>query len=267
MRALAARLTALRARCTTGRLLRDGLTVVIAGPPNAGKSSLLNALAEDTVAIVTDLPGTTRDVLRAELDLDGVPVRLLDTAGLREATDAVEQEGVARTRQELARADAVLFVVDTTHGSQAALGALGAHAADLPQGVPIALLRNKVDLTGETPDLTHTNTPLGTLPTLGLSAATGLGLAALRGYLQQLSGVGPQQTQAADAISARARHLDALERADAALGRVDQRWHEGLPELVAEELRAAHLALMEITGEVTTETLLGEIFSRFCIGK
>jgi tRNA modification GTPase len=267
--ALAARVTALRARfdavtraARQGRVLRDGLTVVIAGRPNAGKSSLLNALAGHDAAIVTDLPGTTRDVVREHLELDGLPVTVLDTAGLRIAgegpADAVEAEGIRRTRAEIARADLVLFVVDAAADPGAE--ALAAERATLPEGVPLTLVFNKVDLV-EGGDAVVA--PAGTTP-LRVSARSGAGLADLRAHLQAAIGYAPGDT---GALSARARHLDALARARGHLDAACALLADKRGELVAEELRGAQQALGEITGEFSSEDLLGRIFGSFCIGK
>jgi tRNA modification GTPase len=266
--ALSARVEALRARfdavtqaARQGRVLRDGLTVVIAGRPNAGKSSLLNALAGHEAAIVTDLPGTTRDVVREQLELDGLPVTVLDTAGLRVAgegpADVVEAEGIRRTRAEIARADRVLFVVDAA--TDPAATAYTAERATLPEGVPVTLVFNKVDLaTAEGVVVSDVDAQLR------LSARTGEGLAALRVHLQAAIGYSPTDT---GAVSARARHLEALTRARAALEAACTLLAARRGELVAEELRLAQRALDEITGEFTSDDLLGRIFGSFCIGK
>ncbi len=266
--ALNARVEALRTRfdavtqaARQGRVLRDGLTVVIAGRPNAGKSSLLNALAGHEAAIVTDLPGTTRDVVREQLDLDGLPLQVLDTAGLRVAgegpVDVVEAEGIRRTRAEIARADRVLFVVDAA--TDPAATAYTDERATLPEGVPVTLVFNKVDL----PTALEVVVP-GVDVQLRLSARTGEGLAALRAHLQAAIGYSPTDT---GAVSARARHLEALTRARAALEAACALLAQRRGELVAEELRLAQRALGEITGEFTSDDLLGRIFGSFCIGK
>lgn len=270
--ALTTRVTALRGRFESvtraarqGRVLRDGLTVVIAGRPNAGKSSLLNALAGHEAAIVTDLPGTTRDVVREQLDLDGLPLQVLDTAGLRVAgegpADVVEAEGIRRTRAELARADLVLFVVDAA--ADPAATAYAAERASLPPGVPVTLVFNKVDLKGDLPPAVGPEVP-GVDAQLRLSARTGEGLAALRAHLQAAIGYSPTDT---GALSARARHLEALARARAHLDTACTLLADKCGELVAEELRLAQAALGEITGEFSSDDLLGRIFGSFCIGK
>ena len=256
-----------------GALLREGLHVVIAGRPNAGKSSLLNGLAGDEVAIVTDVPGTTRDVLRQQVHLDGLPLNLVDTAGLRATADVVEVEGVRRARNEMARADRVLYIVDA--GSMpSAGGTVDANSADgtdspawsadlehLPADIPVTLVFNKIDLTGRPPRLDETAVP----PRVFLSARTGAGLDLLRTHLKAT--VGYRETESG-ALAARRRHLDALRRAlrhvqDAA----DTLSTTRAFELFAEDLRLAQHALGEITGEFTSEDLLGEIFGSFCIGK
>ena len=239
-----------------GRLLRDGLRVVIAGPPNAGKSSLLNALVGHDAAIVTAIPGTTRDLLREYIQLDGLPLHVVDTAGLRDVTDVVEQEGIRRARGEIATADRVLWVHDDREGF--APGQLA--RAELPENVPVTRVRNKIDLTGTLPGLIE-----GEPSTVAISAVTGAGLDALRAHLKECAGY--QGTGEGEFI-ARRRHLDALQRVRAALGRarsavVDRRG----AELVAEDLRQAQNALGEITGAFTPDDLLDRIFSSFCIGK
>ncbi|MGC1519971.1 MAG: tRNA uridine-5-carboxymethylaminomethyl(34) synthesis GTPase MnmE [Steroidobacteraceae bacterium] len=249
-----------------GALLREGLNVVIAGKPNAGKSSLLNKLAEDEVAIVTDVPGTTRDVLRRQVHVDGLPVNLIDTAGLRTAVDAIEAEGVRRARSEIAKADRVLYVLDAAHDGVAGRDGPGGWSAELeqlPAEVPVTLVFNKVDLSGTPPrfDAAGAAGP----PRVYLSALTGAGLSLLRDHLKDSAGY---QDSESGAFAARRRHLDALGRArrhvqDAAEILNSTRAFE----LFAEDLRLAQQALGEITGEFTSEDLLGEIFSSFCIGK
>jgi tRNA modification GTPase len=249
-----AALAALRSDAARGQRLVDGLHVVIVGAPNAGKSSLLNALAGSERAIVTEHAGTTRDLVRETLDLEGLQLTLVDTAGLRAAPDAIEAEGIRRARAELARADLALAVLDATMP-----GAATDLAAELA-GVPRVLwLHNKADLSGDAPhdearaDGTH----------LWLSARTGAGLDRLRAQLHALAA----GEHAGGSFSARQRHLDALARADAALAIAAERLREQAAELAAEELRDAQAALGEITGTFVAEALLGRIFAGFCIGK
>ncbi len=242
-----------------GRLLRDGMTVVIAGAPNAGKSSLMNRLAGYDAAIVTDVPGTTRDVLRERIDIDGMPLHLIDTAGLREVRDVVEAEGVRRARAEMMRADRVLFVVDGLADPEGT--SYARERAQLPTEVPVTLVMNKADLVDRAPQLDATSSP----PSVRLSARTGAGLSLLHAHLKQCMGFMPAE---AGSISARRRHLDALTRArrHVEIGAQQLRTQRA-GELLAEELRGAQAALGEITGEFTSEDLLGRIFSSFCIGK
>jgi tRNA modification GTPase len=240
-----------------GALLREGLNVVIAGKPNAGKSSLLNKLVGDEVAIVTDLPGTTRDVLRQHLHLDGLPLNLIDTAGLRAAADVVEAEGVRRAKSELARADRVLYMQD------AAAGQLdeSSEVSQLPAGVPVTLVFNKIDLTHLPAQIDEASMP----PRIFLSAKTGAGVALLRAHLKKVAGFVDGES---GAFSARRRHLDALKKARHCVERAAETLTESKAfELIAEDLRLAQVALGEITGEFTSDDLLGEIFSSFCIGK
>jgi len=242
-----------------GALLRDGLTLVIAGRPNAGKSSLLNRLAGYDAAIVTPVPGTTRDVLRERIEIDGLPLHVLDTAGLRESPDEVEAEGIRRAHRELARADRVLFVVDGA--DPAALAAVNNDLATLPTDAPRTVVVNKVDRSGGEPRLEIAAASAHVY----LSAATGAGLDLLRAHLKDCVGF---HVAGEGALSARARHLDALRRARAhveAAHRLITERHAG--ELVAQELTDAQKALGDITGEVTSEDLLGRIFASFCIGK
>jgi tRNA modification GTPase len=247
-----------------GALLREGLNVVIAGKPNAGKSSLLNRLAGDDVAIVTDVPGTTRDVLRQHVHLDGLPLNLVDTAGLRIATDVVEAEGVRRARHEMARADRVLYIVDAGIAGTTDEKDLAQWAAEpdqLPAGVPVTLVFNKIDLTGAPARLDETARP----PRVFLSARTGSGLELLRSHLKASAGYRELDS---GAFSARRRHLDALSRARQHVqNAADILSSTRAFELFAEDLRLAQHALGEITGEFTSEDLLGEIFGSFCIGK
>jgi tRNA modification GTPase len=264
--ALAERLQGVRARFAEltasagqGVLLRDGLTLVIAGRPNAGKSSLLNRLAGYDAAIVTPHPGTTRDVLRERIEIDGLPVHVLDTAGLRESQDPIELEGIRRAHGEIARADRVLFLVDSSDAS--ALRALPDDLAKLPREVPVTVVANKSDLS----QLLAGPLSAGAPPSIAISATTGAGLEALREHLKECVGY---RGEVGGALSARRRHLDALRRArehvERAATLLAER-HAG--ELVAQELTDAQRELGEITGQVTSDDLLGRIFQSFCIGK
>jgi len=241
-----------------GAILRDGMTVVIAGQPNAGKSSLLNSLAGYAAAIVTDIPGTTRDVLRERIHIDGMPLHVADTAGLREVSDVVEAEGIRRAHEEMARADRILYIIDATRALDTE--AIELETRTLPKDVPVTWIFNKSDLCGARARLEQSQPPR-----VHLSAMTGEGLDLLRAHLKECMGFVGADT---GTISARRRHLDALARAErhiqeAASQLIDH--HAG--ELMAEELRQAQQALAEITGEFTSDDLLGRIFSSFCIGK
>ena len=248
------RLQALRGQAREGRLLRDGLQIALIGRPNAGKSSLLNALSGREAAIVTDIPGTTRDVLREQIQLDGIPLHLVDTAGLREAADAVEIEGVRRAQAELEQADHVLVIVDDTDDRDPDFPELAARSN-------LTLVRNKVDLSGRAPGLSES----AGRPVVALSAKTGDGIGALREHLKKTAGA---EHAGEGGFMARTRHLDALRETgnhvDEALRQLRE-FQAG--ELVAEELRQAQRHLDEITGTFTSDDLLGEIFSNFCIGK
>ncbi|HVY81696.1 MAG TPA: tRNA uridine-5-carboxymethylaminomethyl(34) synthesis GTPase MnmE [Steroidobacteraceae bacterium] len=242
-----------------GRLLREGMTVVIAGRPNAGKSSLLNRLAGYDAAIVTPIPGTTRDILRERIDIDGMPLHVLDTAGLRESPDDIEREGIRRAEAELARADRVLFVIDTPADPDGRAFQEEQHR--LPPDVPVTLVFNKCDLASGLPVADTYSGP----PRLSISALSGQGMDALREHLKSSMGF---LTAEAGTVSARRRHLEALARARAHVEEAARQLAERRAgELVAEELRVAQQALGEITGEFTTDDLLGRIFSSFCIGK
>jgi len=256
---------AIESAARQGALLRDGLTVVIAGKPNAGKSSLLNRLVGDEIAIVTDAPGTTRDVLRQHLHLDGLPLNLIDTAGLRSALDAAEEEGIRRARHEMRRADRILYVIDASAADRAAHDRRPSEAPpfavdSLPEDVPVTLVLNKIDLTGFAAGMDE-----GTPPRIFVSARTGAGLESLRDHLKESAGYRDSE---AGVFTARRRHLDALARSRALVEGAAQA-SGGLQafELFAEDLRLAQRALSEITGEVSSEELLGEIFGSFCIGK
>lgn len=242
-----------------GRLLREGMTVVIAGRPNAGKSSLLNRLAGYDAAIVTPIPGTTRDIVRERIAIDGMPLHVLDTAGLREASDLVEEEGIRRAQAEMARADRVLFVIDASEDPAAR--AYREERARLPADVPVTLVFNKCDLAVGVPVADTLTGP----PRITICALDGTGLNELRAHLKQCMGY---QTVEGGAVSARRRHLEALAVARHHTEEAARQLTESRAgELVAEELRAAQQALAQITGEFTTEDLLGRIFAGFCIGK
>ncbi|MGM3159725.1 tRNA uridine-5-carboxymethylaminomethyl(34) synthesis GTPase MnmE [Dickeya undicola] len=255
-------LGAVRAEARQGSLLREGMKVVIAGRPNAGKSSLLNALAGRDAAIVTDIAGTTRDVLREHIHIDGMPLHIIDTAGLREASDEVERIGIERAWQEIEQADRVLFMVDGTTTAAVEPAAIWPEfMARLPKTLPITVVRNKADVTGEPLGIEDVNT----YSLIRLSARTGDGVDLLREHLKQSMGF---TSNTEGGFLARRRHLQALEQAAQHL----QQGHEQLVgayagELLAEELRLAQQSLSEITGEFTSDDLLGRIFSSFCIGK
>jgi tRNA modification GTPase len=249
-------LEALQARARSGRALRDGLSVAIAGAPNAGKSSLLNRLAGYDAAIVTPIPGTTRDPLRENVTLGGVPITVVDTAGIRDTTDPVEREGVRRAHLEVARTDRLLWVADAREPVAAAL--IDARAAQ-GRDAPFTLIVNKIDLIGAPAAVTAEQG----VPVVALSALTGEGIELLVRHLQEIAGLG---AEGEGAFSARRRHLDALARTAAHLAAANAELPAAL-ELAAEHLRAAQTSLSELTGELTSDDLLGEIFATFCIGK
>ena len=242
-----------------GRLLREGMTVVIAGRPNAGKSSLLNRLAGYDAAIVTAQPGTTRDVIRERIDIDGMPLHVLDTAGLRTARDAIEEEGIRRAQAEMLRADRLLFVIDAQQDP--AGSAYHEERHRLPADVAVTLVFNKCDIALGMPCADTVAGP----PRLSLSAHTGQGIDTLRTHLKSCVGY---HALDGGTVSARSRHLEALARARAHVEEAARQLRDRRQgELVAEDLRAAQRDLGEITGEFTTEDLLGRIFSGFCVGK
>ncbi len=247
----------LMASAHQGCLIREGLNLVIAGPPNAGKSSLLNALAGTDIAIVTAIPGTTRDLLRQQIRIDGMPLHIIDTAGLHPARDPIEQEGVRRAQEQIEHADRVLWVFD----GQADPDHLGFDAGALPPQVPVTYIRNKIDLTGTPASLTHGSSG----PEVAISALTGAGMDVLREHLKAVCGL---SASTEGVFIARRRHLDALERVLSGLISAAQVLRDtAAAELVAEELRQVQRTLGEITGEFTSDDLLGRIFSGFCIGK
>ncbi len=237
-----------------GCLLRDGVTVVVAGRPNVGKSSLLNALAGYDAAIVTDVAGTTRDLVREQLDLDGLPLHVVDTAGLRAGRDRVEEEGIRRARAALGSADHALIVLDAS----CADNDLDELAAELPDGLGYTVVRNKIDLTGEVAG------PIADGP-VNVSALHRDGIDALRKHLKAVLGYEPPPE---GAITARRRHLESLARARQHFDLARQQLEKhAAGELMAEELLQVQNALAEITGEFHNDDLLGRIFSSFCIGK
>ena len=246
-----------------GCLLREGMTVVLAGRPNVGKSSLLNALAERDSAIVSATPGTTRDVLREYLQIDGMPLHLIDTAGLRVATDDIESEGVRRAQLAMQQADRILVLLDDAQGETVTSTGL---LTQLPSSIPYTVLHNKIDLTGRPAGICAGYDPNSTDSglELGVSAQHGTGLDALRVHLKRCMGY---QNTEIGAFSARRRHLDAIARARVHTARAMQQLLQRNGELAAEELRLAQQALGEVTGEVTSDDLLGRIFASFCIGK
>jgi len=244
------KLSALKHRAERGTRLTDGLRVAIVGRPNVGKSSLLNALSERDSAIVTPIAGTTRDVLREDISLDGIPLKLVDTAGLRESGDLIEIEGMRRAHAEIAHADLILHVRDATAPD-------AADPIKAPAGTPLLTVWNKIDLLREAPSLCAQD--------VAISALTGSGLERLREAIRQQAGLGG--TLDGD-FSARRRHLDALARCARALSQAQAQFASlSGTELLAEELKIAHQALGQITGTVSADALLGEIFSSFCIGK
>ena len=256
LQAVRQELVALTHRARQGALLRNGLRVVIAGRPNAGKSSLMNALAGYDAAIVTNIPGTTRDVLREQINLEGLIVQLADTAGLRDEADVVEAEGIRRARRELEDADHVLYVVDAAREN---LSDAIAHELDeLRAPCAVTVVINKIDTA-------HPKLHDPKWPMIALSATTREGLDSLRAHLKHVAG---QRSEGGDVFLARRRHLEALARAGMCLEEAERQLRENRAgELVAEELRRAQEALNEITGEFTSDDLLGRIFASFCIGK
>ena len=242
------------AQARVGRVLRDGYRVVIVGKPNAGKSSLMNRLSGEDTAIVTEVAGTTRDILREQINIDGLAVELVDTAGLRNDPDRIEAEGIRRAREALQSADAVLWIQDATESDSSAIN------EELPKDVPIIIVHNKVDLTQEVAGVDAADEQL-----VRLSAKSGDGLDELRTQIRRLAGYRDLGEQT---VTARRRHVDAMRRARAhfVAGRkaLDEE-HAG--EVFAEELRLAHQALGEITGTTSSDDLLGMIFTEFCIGK
>ena len=249
-----------------GRLLKEGMTVVIAGKPNAGKSSLLNQLAGQESAIVTEIPGTTRDLLREHIQIDGLPLHIIDTAGLRESEDVVEQEGVKRAKQMIASADRVLFVVDIhDHKSNNEIENHQSLIDSIPNNVGVTTVYNKIDKENRTTDIVNKDTLDHDTTEIYLSAKTGEGIELLKQHLKHCMGY---QKNNEGQFIARRRHLDAIDTAEEHLKIADINLNElKAGELLAEELRFAQEALSSITGEFSSDDLLGRIFSDFCIGK
>lgn len=262
LRGIIEQLDGVRREAKQGSILREGMKVVIAGRPNAGKSSLLNALAGRDAAIVTDIAGTTRDVLREHIHLDGMPLHIIDTAGLREATDEVERIGISRAWHEIEQADRIILMLDSSDpDSQDSESLRREFLAKLPSAIPLTVVRNKIDLSGESVGLTEADG----VAVIRLSAQTLQGVDLLREHLKQAMGF---QTGMEGGFLARRRHLEALQKAAEHLqiGLLQlTEFHAG--ELLAEELRLVQSALSEITGQFTADDLLGNIFSSFCIGK
>jgi tRNA modification GTPase len=255
-------LKAFLATAEQGALLRDGITLVLAGKPNAGKSSLLNALSGQDTAIVTSVAGTTRDVLREKINLDGVPLNIVDTAGLRETDDLVEQQGVTRAWGEIEKADAILYVIDASSQDRESLECLWPEYFErFPEKQhKIISIYNKQDLI----EITATASE-GEQNSIGISAKTGDGLSDLKHMILNIVGY---QDQVEGVFSARRRHLNAITQAtDLVCHGIAQLEHSNAGELLAEDLREAQRYLSEITGEFTSDDLLGVIFSSFCIGK
>lgn len=247
-----------------GTLVQEGMKLVIAGRPNAGKSSLLNALSGQDTAIVTPIEGTTRDVLREHIQIDGMPLHIVDTAGLRESGDEVEREGVRRAWREMESADRILLVVDGSQGKDTGDDASTIWPekdSHLTRDIPVTIVRNKCDLSGRDPAISHR----GGNTVIDLSAKTCAGMDLLRDHLKGCMGFRESDE---GGFSARRRHLQSLARAAGFLTEgMAQLADHGAGELLAEDLRQCHNALGEITGAVSSDDLLGEIFSSFCIGK
>ena len=263
---------AILAQAKQGTILREGMSVVIAGKPNAGKSSLLNALAGRDAAIVTDIAGTTRDTLIEQINIDGMPVHITDTAGLRQSEDVVEREGIKRAMKAIASADRILLLVDAAK-DPVTLETLANFLTEIGletllkerQLERLSIIYNKIDILSETPSIVHLHDDKHSIVNIKLSAKSQDGLDLLRQHLKDCMGYSPSGE---GGFIARRRHLDAMLRAKSHLLDAQHQLlgsREG--ELVAEDLKHAHRCLGEITGEFTTDDLLGKIFSSFCVGK
>ena len=251
------RLLEVKTSAQQGRLLKEGMTVVIAGKPNAGKSSLLNQLAGQESAIVTNMPGTTRDILREHIQIDGLPLHVIDTAGLRDSEDIIEQEGVKRAKRVIENSDRILYVIDINDEEKTSLQEL---LVEVPANIGVTTVYNKIDKLGHVIEIED-----GKDTEIYLSAKTGEGIGLLRQHLKECMGY--QQKNEGQFI-ARRRHLDAIDAAEVHLELADENLHKvRAGELLAEELRFAQEALSSITGEFSSDDLLGRIFSDFCIGK
>lgn len=252
---LSARVQTIVQTARQGRLLHDGMTVVLAGKPNAGKSSLLNALAGHEAAIVTDVAGTTRDILKERIQIDGMPLHIIDTAGLRNSQDIVEREGIRRAHEEIVKADQVLLLIDATDPEHQSV------LANLPDSIDLIKIYNKIDLLGMAPEISESEH--GTQ--IYLSIKTGQGLELLKQHLKRSVGFSEQND---DVFIARRRHIELLNKSLELIQSARfQLQNNQAAELVAEDLRQAQHTLSEITGEFTSDDLLGRIFSSFCIGK
>src|SRR5690554_135501 len=262
LNAIIKQLEAVKNEAQQGFLMREGMNVVLAGRPNAGKSSLMNALAGYDKALVTEIAGTTRDVLKEHIHLDGMPLHLIDTAGLRETEDLVEQLGVERAWQEIEKADRILLLVDAQETTSLdPLEIWPEFVKRLPHPERLTLVRNKIDLTAEAPLADLSTSP----PVIRIAAKQLVGVDNLRKHLKEVMGF---QNTTEGGFSARRRHLDALQRASQVIhkGKLQLELN-GAGELLAENLRSAQESLAEITGQFTADDLLGKIFGEFCIGK
>ncbi|ODN43044.1 tRNA uridine-5-carboxymethylaminomethyl(34) synthesis GTPase MnmE [Piscirickettsia litoralis] len=258
-----AQLELIRSQARQGALLREGMTVVLAGRPNAGKSSLLNALTGKESAIVTEIAGTTRDLLREYIHIDGMPLHIIDTAGLRQTEDVVERHGVERALNEIRQADQLLLLVDVNDNQKTTLADVWPSQLDiLPEGLEVTVIRNKIDAKARLePELFQADG----VTWINLSAKTGAGTELLRQHLKSVMGF---NSQAEGRFSARRRHLDALARAEQELNKACEQFLVlNAGELLAEDLRGVQGHLSAITGEFSSDDLLGQIFSSFCIGK